>query len=241
MFERTMSAVGMNVGMNKLYSIPTQASFLTVVNEDTPRDPKTTATTTTPSDSSSASHSSSSGSISSNSHSTADSTTTSSPGGFGFIPTKQLSPSASPVGNKETTPNSNNMGGLGSGLGGGLGGMNLLGNKETEAQALRKEMALLKLRLDKVEKTSVALSSGKTKTSISNFVDSLAANTMEMNAKTVEVCSTVAFFAVGTVVGASLLDRLWLLGGLLMGWWASGAVHRDTRGGMVSGSLRLDV
>jgi len=35
----------------------------------------------------------------------------------------------------------------------------------------------------------------------------------------------------GTLVGASMLDRLWLLGGLLMAWWASGAVHRDTRGG----------
>ena len=43
--------------------------------------------------------------------------------------------------------------------------------------------------------------------------------------------SVAAFFAMGTVVGASMLDRLWLLGGLLMAWWASGAVHRDTRGG----------
>ena len=46
-----------------------------------------------------------------------------------------------------------------------------------------------------------------------------------------------AFFAMGTLVGASMLDRLWLLGGLLMAWWASGAVHRDTRGGTLVVSL----
>ena len=43
---------------------------------------------------------------------------------------------------------------------------------------------------------------------------------MAMNARTVELCAVAAFFAAGTVVGASLLDRLWLLGGAwrVAGW-----------------------
>lgn len=107
-----------------------------------------------------------------------------------------------------------------------------LTSNAAEVQTLRKELAALRARLDKVEKTGSA--GGKSKTTISNFVDSLQANTMAMNARTVELCSVAAFFIVGTVVGASLLDRLWLLGGLFAAWWASGAVHRDTRGGAVA-------
>jgi len=107
-----------------------------------------------------------------------------------------------------------------------------LTSNAAEVQTLRKELAALRARLDKVEKTGSA--GGKSKTTISNFVDSLQANTMAMNARTVELCSVAAFFIAGTVVGASLLDRLWLLGGLFAAWWASGAVHRDTRGGAVA-------
>jgi hypothetical protein len=107
-----------------------------------------------------------------------------------------------------------------------------LTSNAAEVQTLRKELAALRARLDQVEKTGSA--GGKSKTTISNFVDSLQANTMAMNARTVELCSVAAFFIAGTVVGASLLDRLWLLGGLFAAWWASGAVHRDTRGGAVA-------
>ena len=55
-----------------------------------------------------------------------------------------------------------------------------------------------------------------------------------MNARTVELCAIIGFFGIGVIVGASLLDRLWLLGGIGAAWWASGAVHRDTRGGSLA-------
>ena len=51
--------------------------------------------------------------------------------------------------------------------------------------------------------------SGKKRTGVSNFVESLQASTLAMNAKTVEICAVVTFFTIGTLVGASLLDRLW--------------------------------
>ena len=62
--------------------------------------------------------------------------------------------------------------------------------------------------MEKVEKTAV-LMSGKKRTGVSNFVESLQASTLAMNAKTVEICAVVTFFTIGTLVGASLLDRLW--------------------------------
>ena len=73
---------------------------------------------------------------------------------------------------------------------------------------LKKELTALKSRLEKVEKTAV-LMSGKKRTGVSNFVESLQASTLAMNAKTVEICAVVTFFTIGTLVGASLLDRLW--------------------------------
>jgi hypothetical protein len=73
---------------------------------------------------------------------------------------------------------------------------------------MKKELVTLKSRLEKVEKSALLLS-GKKRTGVSDFVESLQANTMAMNAKTVEICAVVTFFTIGTVVGASLLDRLW--------------------------------
>jgi hypothetical protein len=43
-----------------------------------------------------------------------------------------------------------------------------------------------------------------------------------------------SFFLVDIIIGASLLDRLWLLGGITGAWWASGAVTRNTRGGALA-------
>ena len=77
-----------------------------------------------------------------------------------------------------------------------------------EAMTLKKELTALRTRVEKVEKSALLLS-GKRRTSVSDFVESLQANTMAMNAKTVEMCAVVTFFTIGTIVGASLLDRLW--------------------------------
>ena len=97
---------------------------------------------------------------------------------------------------------------------------------------IKKDIAVLKNRLEKLEKEQLRLSLGQTqKSTVTTFIDSLAASTLAMNARTVELCAIVGFFWIGVLVGASLLDRLWLLGGIGAAWWASGAVHRDTRGG----------
>jgi hypothetical protein len=78
----------------------------------------------------------------------------------------------------------------------------------SDVASMKKELVTLKSRLDKVEKSALLLG-GKKRTGVSDFVESLQANTMAMNAKTVEICAVVTFFTIGTVVGASLLDRLW--------------------------------
>lgn len=98
--------------------------------------------------------------------------------------------------------------------------------------SLKKDIAILKSRLEKLEKEQLRLSFGQTqKSTVTTFIDSLAASTLAMNARTVELCAVIGFFWIGVLVGTSLLDRLWLLGGIGAAWWASGAVHRDTRGG----------
>lgn len=78
-----------------------------------------------------------------------------------------------------------------------------------EAMTLKKELTALRSRVEKVEKNALLYLSGKRRTGVSNFVESLQANTMAMNAKTVEICAVFTFFSIGTIVGASLLDRLW--------------------------------
>ena len=45
-----------------------------------------------------------------------------------------------------------------------------------------------------------------------------------MNPRTVEICAAVGFFVIGGIAAASLLDRLWLLGGFVGAYWASGVV-----------------
>ena len=100
---------------------------------------------------------------------------------------------------------------------------------------IKKDIAILKSRLEKLEKDQLRLSLSQTqKSTVTTFIDSLAASTLAMNARTVELCAIIGFFGIGVIVGASLLDRLWLLGGIGAAWWASGAVHRDTRGGSLA-------
>lgn len=86
----------------------------------------------------------------------------------------------------------------------------MIGNAAStgDVASMKRELITLKSRLDKVEKSALLLG-GKKRTGVSDFVESLQANTMAMNAKTVEMCAVVTFFTIGTIVGASLLDRLW--------------------------------
>jgi len=99
-----------------------------------------------------------------------------------------------------------------------------------------KELVNLKNRVDKLEKGAIASQPlPKPKNSVEKLVDSvLSADLLELNSKTVEICATIGCFALGSIISASLLDRLWLVGGILSAYWASGAVYRDTKGGEVA-------
>ncbi|KAJ1409263.1 hypothetical protein B484DRAFT_423373 [Ochromonadaceae sp. CCMP2298] len=65
-------------------------------------------------------------------------------------------------------------------------------------------------------------------------MDALSRGQLQMTPRTVELCAMFSFFLIGIIIGASLLDRLWLLGGITGAWWASGAVTRNTRGGALA-------
>ena len=122
----------------------------------------------------------------------------------------------------------------------------LTSNKYNSVEYLSKELSVVQKRLEKVEK---ALGGGLTRSgagiaaggipgtqvskNLNSVIDSLMFSTIQLNPKTVEVCATAGFFLIGALLGASLLDRLWLLGGLGLAYWASGAVYRDTRGGQI--------
>lgn len=108
------------------------------------------------------------------------------------------------------------------------------------------EINSIKFRLEKMEKSHFNLqntvssiptqqsTSRGTSALVGNFVDSLTASTISMNPRTVEIASIFSFFFIGAILGASLFDRLWLVGGILSSWWASGAVYKDTRGGLLA-------
>ena len=103
-------------------------------------------------------------------------------------------------------------------------------------EILRKDLVALKYRMDKIEKTLNNPSNlyKQPLGTVSNFIESITANTMELNSQNVEICSIVGFFAIGSIIGIVTWDRLWLLGGLLLGYWASEVVHTNSRGGMIA-------
>jgi len=92
-------------------------------------------------------------------------------------------------------------------------------NLETQ---YKKDMSLLRNRLDAIERSIANIQVVKSKGAVGNFVESLAATTIEFNPRTVEILSSLSFFCIGAIIGASLLDRLWLFGGITAAWWASG-------------------
>lgn len=47
--------------------------------------------------------------------------------------------------------------------------------------------------------------------SFESLVDTISVNYLAMSSRSVEVMATLSFFVIGVIVGASLLDRLWLL------------------------------
>ena len=112
----------------------------------------------------------------------------------------------------------------------------------TSTLQLSLELIQMRDRLEKLEKglnkgNSINLGIGQINSGIgvvNNLIDSFSFNTLELNAKTIEICATLSFFAIGVILGASLFDRLWLIGGIVMAYWANGAVYKDTRMGAIT-------
>lgn len=99
----------------------------------------------------------------------------------------------------------------------------------------------IKLRLSNLEKKVIAMASNmnrkeRTVMSASGFnsislsgnqvIGALNRAQLPLTPRTVEICSIASFFVVGMVIGRSLFDRLWLVGGVASACWASVAVHR---------------
>eukprot|EP01031_Cornospumella_fuschlensis_P025537 gene25537-30833_t len=109
----------------------------------------------------------------------------------------------------------------------------------------RKELAVLRSRVEKLEKTISSLSSNQVKakqpTAVNSFVDAITANTIQMNSKTVEICAVTSYFLLGMLIGYSLFDRLWLLGGIAGAWWAASIVHRNSPTGRFARKLGVKV
>ena len=104
---------------------------------------------------------------------------------------------------------------------------------------IAEEISQLKKRVNSMEKSIL---SGKpyqgknpsTKSAAGKWVDGVTTQTIPMSRRTIQICSIISFAFIGMIVGASLLDRLWLLGGVAGSYWASDAVSSDTKWGSLA-------
>jgi hypothetical protein len=100
-----------------------------------------------------------------------------------------------------------------------------------DAAALAREVATLKGRVAVLEKSVGLTCSSKSTSGGSHMLDGLSQSNFRISARNVERCGTVSFFLIGTVVGASLLDRLWLIGGAVGAFWAHSVNKSDSKSG----------
>lgn len=125
-----------------------------------------------------------------------------------------------------------------------IGGMSFNNPRQQRPQPTvvdaKEELEQLKARLGKLEQqwAQAVLVADADNEHKSGPVDKPAAlpskaTTLVTSARAMEVCAAVAFFCIGCVLGASLFDRLALVGGSVAAWWALGAINRDTRGGVI--------
>jgi hypothetical protein len=102
--------------------------------------------------------------------------------------------------------------------------------------SISKDLAALSKRVRTMEKLvsdggDVRTGNRRASTATSNFVDSLQTKTFALTPVLIERFGIVSFTVLGILVGASLFDRLWLLGGLVGAYWASGVANKPNRGG----------
>eukprot|EP01040_Poterioochromonas_malhamensis_P012686 gene12686-13894_t len=128
-----------------------------------------------------------------------------------------------------------------------------------EINALKQDVSTIKSKMDKIEKTLDQLSSmsspsstslttnyglapmfasastGQLSAKTNNFVGAISALTspsLSFDAKTIETCGIVVFFGLGSVLGASLFDRLWLIGGIITAYWSTTVINQNSNQGI---------
>ena len=102
-----------------------------------------------------------------------------------------------------------------------------------------KEVDTLKYKVANLEKqlSSNQLVASKGSKTPQSFADKLASNTFELSARNVELCAIISCFFIGLTLGASLLDRLWLIGGVFGAYYGSITVKTDTKMGSMMRKL----
>ena len=100
-----------------------------------------------------------------------------------------------------------------------------------DAAALAREVATLKGRVAVLEKSVGTGGSSYSTSGASLMLDGLSQSNFRISTRNVEMCGTVGFFLIGAVVGASLLDRLWLIGGAMGAYWAHTVNKSDSKSG----------
>lgn len=117
---------------------------------------------------------------------------------------------------------------------------------KTQAEQLKEAQNTIDIILRKVDKLEKALADGrkdiitypskraKAESELDDFMNSLKMKQIALNPQNVERCSMFVFFVLGGIIGTSIFHRFWLLGGLVGSWWASDAVNRDTKYGLIA-------
>ena len=69
----------------------------------------------------------------------------------------------------------------------------------------------------------------------SNFV------TTSSCGRNIEICSIFGFFFIGIIIGWSLLDRLWLIGGITGAIWSANVVNGSSRNGILARRIGANI
>jgi len=109
---------------------------------------------------------------------------------------------------------------------------------QLELQRLKEQMERMERQWSAAVSEAALLSGDAEGTGTGDEVaPALTANTAGLSARTLELCTAAAFFVIGFTLGASLFDRLGLIGGVSAAYWSTGAIKRDTRAGALARNI----
>ena len=109
--------------------------------------------------------------------------------------------------------------------------VSLKGSPPSFAEA-QQELQLLKEKMERLERQWASLPVPPE--GFGSVAAAQRPNVNTLDSRTVELCASAAFFVIGHILGASLFDRLGLVGGVAAAYWASGAVNHDSRAGSIA-------